>query len=90
MSGPGDEGKEPHKALPLDLARNQITTVRTVDGKAPLLMTSALRGLGMRVLTPGTSAAPPTNQTIITTNIVPHTVFKQGKNQLELVYYRPF
>ncbi|XP_044267911.1 histone deacetylase complex subunit SAP130 isoform X1 [Tribolium madens] len=74
MSGNGDEGKESHKSLPLDLARTQITTV----GKAPLLMTSqALRG--MRVLTQGT---PPNSgqvsnaPTIITTNIVPHTVFK--------------
>ncbi|XP_063903310.1 histone deacetylase complex subunit SAP130 isoform X2 [Zophobas morio] len=80
MSGNGEEGKEAHKSLPLDLARNQITTVRAVEGKAPLLMTTqALRG--MRVLTQGT----PTNAgqsssntpTIITTNIVPHTVFKQ-------------
>lgn len=82
MSGNGEEGKEAHKSLPLDLARNQITTVRAVEGKAPLLMTTqALRG--MRVLTQGT----PTNAgqsssntpTIITTNIVPHTVFKQGE-----------
>lgn len=86
MSGTGDEGKESHKALPLDLARNQITAVRTVDGKAPLVMTShALRG--MRVLAPGTSATPAPNQTIITTNIVPHTVFKQGKKELRIFLF---
>jgi hypothetical protein len=82
MSGNGEEGKESHKTLPLDLARNQITTVRTVDGKAPLLMTSqALRG--MRVLTQGAPSnagqSSSNTPTIITTNIVPHTVFKQGK-----------
>lgn len=84
MSGNSEEGKDSHKTLPLDLARTQITTVRTVDGKAPLLMTSQqLRG--MRVLAQGapvnscqsSSNAP----TIITTNIVPHTaVFKPGSH----------
>ncbi|EFA03829.2 histone deacetylase complex subunit SAP130 [Tribolium castaneum] len=73
-----DEGKESHKSLPLDLARTQITTVRTVEGKAPLLMTN--QGLrGVRVLTQGTppnsGQASSNAQTIITTNIVP-TVFK--------------
>jgi hypothetical protein len=87
MSGNGEEGKESHKTLPLDLARNQITTVRTVDGKAPLLMTSqALRG--MRVLTQGAPSnagqSSSNTPTIITTNIVPHTVFKQDAARTQI------
>lgn len=80
MSAGNDDDKEFNKSVPLDLARSQITTVRTVDGKAPLLLSGqTLRG--MRVVTQGIS--PNSNQgvsgqTIIATNIVPQ-VLKQGK-----------
>lgn len=72
MSGNGDEEKELQKVTPLDLARSQITTIRTVEGtKAPLVMTGqALRG--MRVLTqsvpqPTAITTPSNGPTIITT-----------------------
>lgn len=83
MSSNADEDKEAQKAMPLDLARSQITTVRAVDGKTPLLMTNqSLRG--MRVLTQAVASssnpASVSGQTIITTNIVPQAVLKSDTN----------
>lgn len=78
MSANNEDEKEFHKSVPLDLARSQITTVRTVEGKAPLMMSSqTLRG--MRVLAQGLSSSgsqSASGPTIIATNIVPQ-VLKQ-------------
>lgn len=81
MSSTSEEEKDPQKAIPLDLARNQMTSVRTVEAKTPLVMTSqSLRN--MRVLAQGVSssnAGSVGGPTIITTNLVPQAVLKSGK-----------
>lgn len=81
MSGNPEDHKEPQKLLPLDLARTQMTAVRTVESsKAPLVMTSqALRNV--RVLTQGGSASnsPISMGPTIITNLMPGAVIKQGK-----------
>lgn len=84
MSGNTEEEKsESGKIAPLDLARNQMTAVKTIEGKTPVLMTGQhLRG--MRVLTQsvstgGSGQATVTAPTIIATNILPPAVLKQGK-----------
>ncbi|KAL3283559.1 hypothetical protein HHI36_006698 [Cryptolaemus montrouzieri] len=86
MSANNEEEKEFHKSVPLDLARNQITTVRTVEGKAPLVMSSqSLRG--MRVLAQGiasSSSQSIAGPTIITSNIVPQAVLKQDSNRAQI------
>ncbi|KAF5287736.1 hypothetical protein FQA39_LY15756 [Lamprigera yunnana] len=80
MSGNGDEEKsETAKAFPLDLA-SKIATIKTMDGKTPLVMTGQpLRN--MRVLTQPSSGnsgqTPLVTPTIITTNIVSQ-VLKQN------------
>lgn len=82
MSGKTEEEKsDAGKMVPLDLARNQISGVKTVEGKAPIVIPGQhLRG--MRVLTQtvssGTAPTTATTQTIITTNILPPAVLKQG------------
>lgn len=83
MSSNNEDDKESQKAVPLDLARNPVATIRTAENKPPLVMTSqALRG--MRVLTTqGVSSSNSTSlggQTIITTNLVSQAVLKSGKN----------
>lgn len=93
MSGNTEEEKsESGKIVPLDLARNQMTTVKTIEGKTPIVMTGQhLRG--MRVLTQSvstgasgqTSLATPT---IITTNILPPAVLKQGKVSNIRAYFK--
>ncbi|CAG9767547.1 unnamed protein product [Ceutorhynchus assimilis] len=83
MSANVDEDKEPQKALPLDLARTQITTVRTVESnKAPLVMSSqALRNV--RVLQ-GVNAIPASVGQTIITNLVPGTMIKQDTNRTQI------
>lgn len=82
MSDNRDEDKsELGKTFPLDLAA-KITTVKTLDGKTPVVMTGQpLRN--MRVLTQPASMNPGQSSvvtpTIITTNIVPQAVIKQCK-----------
>lgn len=80
MSGNLESDKEVPKAVPLDLARTQITTVRTVEGKSPLVVTSgSLRN--MRVLTQGIPNTNPSSigtPTILTTNLVSQAVLKTG------------
>lgn len=80
MSSTSEEEKDPQKAVPLDLARNQIANVRTVDAKTPLVMTSqSLRN--MRVLAQGVSSSNTGSvggPTIITTNLVSQAVLKSG------------
>ncbi|KAJ8930195.1 hypothetical protein NQ314_017035 [Rhamnusium bicolor] len=86
MSGNAEEEKESQKAVPLDLARNQIAAVRSIENKTPLVMTSqSLRG--MRVLTQGVSSANPTGiggQTIITTNLMSQAVLKSDSNRAQI------
>uniref|UniRef100_A0AAR5PK97 Histone deacetylase complex subunit SAP130 C-terminal domain-containing protein n=1 Tax=Dendroctonus ponderosae TaxID=77166 RepID=A0AAR5PK97_DENPD len=86
MSGNPDDHKEPQKLLPLDLARAQMTAVRTVESsKAPLVMTSqALRNV--RVLTQGGSAAssPISVGPTIITNLMPGAVIKQDPNKAQI------
>lgn len=86
MSGNPEEEKEAQKALPLDLARTQITTVRTVEStKAPLVMTSqALRSV--RVLAQGVSSSsnPSSVGQAIITNLVPQAVIKQDANRAQI------
>ncbi|CAH0558212.1 unnamed protein product [Brassicogethes aeneus] len=81
MSGQNDDDKDIQKALPLDLARSQITA-----GKGPLVMTGqSLRG--MRVLQGALTTSTNTSvggQTIITTNIVPQAVLKQDSGRAQL------
>lgn len=81
MSSTSEEEKDPQKIVPLDLARNQMTNVRTVEAKAPLVMTSqSLRN--MRVLAQSISssnAGSVGGPTIITTNLVPPAVLKSGE-----------
>lgn len=83
MSSTSEEEKDSQKAVPLDLARNQMTNVRTVEAKTPLVMTSqSLRN--MRVLAHGVSssnAGPIGNSTIISTNLVPQAVLKSGSSR---------
>lgn len=82
MSATGDDDKDMQKGLPLDLARNQITTVRTVEGKGPLVMTSqTLRGMRVvqQPLPTSSGSSSVGGQTIITTNIVPQAVLKPGR-----------
>lgn len=88
MSGNSEEEKnETGKLVPLDLARNQMN--KTIEGKvaagaavataAPIVIPGQhLRG--MRVLTQTVAASGTTNTTptIITTNILPSAVLKQG------------
>lgn len=85
MSSTSEEEKDPQKAVPLDLARNQIANVRTVEAKAPLMMTSqSLRS--MRVLAQGISnsnAGSVGGPTIIATNLVTQAVLKSGKYSLK-------
>lgn len=81
MSSTGDDDKDSQKAVPLDLARNQMSNVRTIEAKTPLVMTSqSLRN--MRVLAQGVSS-PNTGSvggpTIITTNLVSQAVLKSGE-----------
>lgn len=80
MSTNVEDDKDSPKAVPLDLARNQITNIRTVDGKTPLLMSNqSLRG--MRVLAQGVSSSTTSSlggPTIITTNLVSQAVLKPG------------
>lgn len=78
MSGSTEEEKnEAGKMVPLDLARNQISAVKTVDGKTPIVIPGQhLRG--MRLLTQAVSSTTPSTPTIITTNILPPAVIKQG------------
>lgn len=80
MSGNNEEEKsESGKILPLDLARNQVTAVKTVEGKAPIVM--PLRGMRVlaQSLSSGSGQATVSAPTIITTNILPPAVLKQGK-----------
>lgn len=84
MSANAEDDKDSPKAVPLDLARNPIATIRSVESKTPLVMTSqSLRG--MRVLTTqGVSSSNPTSlggQTIITTNLVSQAVLKPGETK---------
>ncbi|XP_044751852.1 histone deacetylase complex subunit SAP130 isoform X6 [Coccinella septempunctata] len=77
MNSNNQDDKEFHKSLPLDLARSQLTTARTIEGKSPLIMSNqTIRG--MRVLAQGISSngSQTAGQTIITTNIVPQ-ILKQ-------------
>lgn len=80
MSANADDEKDSHKAVPLDLARSQVTNIRTVEAKTPIVMTSqSLRS--MRVLTQGVASSNPTSiggPTIITTNLVSQAVLKPG------------
>lgn len=80
MSGNSEEEKsEAGKIVPLDLA-SKVTTVKTVDGKAPLLIPGAIRGGPLRVLAqsvPGTGQTS-VGGTMLTASIVPQ-VLKQGK-----------
>lgn len=89
MNTNNDEDKDSHKSVPLDLARNQITTVRTVEGKTPLVMTGqSLRG--MRVLTqtlPSSGIQNVSGPTIITTNIVPQAVIKQDSSRAQITNF---
>lgn len=85
MSGNSEEEKgESGKMVPLDLARNQIAAaVKAVDGKAPIVIPGQhLRG--MRVLAQAVSSgsvpATVTTPAIITTNILPPAVLKQGND----------
>lgn len=78
MSGNIEEEKtEGTKIVPLDLA-SKVSAVKTVDGKGQLLVSGTpLRG--MRVITQPTSGqSTVSGSTIITTNIVPSGVLKQG------------
>lgn len=78
MSGITEEEKnEAGKMVPLDLARNQLSAVKTVEGKAPIVIPGQhLRG--MRLLTQTVSSTTASTPTIITTNILPPAVIKQG------------
>lgn len=83
MSSTSEEEKDPQKAVPLDLARNQMTNVRTVEAKTPLVISQSLRN--MRVLAQGVSNSNTGSvggPTIITTNLVSQAVLKSGKNKL--------
>ncbi|XP_050309445.1 histone deacetylase complex subunit SAP130-A [Anthonomus grandis grandis] len=86
MSANSEEDKDLQKGVPLDLARTQITAVRTVESnKAPLVMTSqALRSV--RVLTQNVSSSSNpagVGQTIIT-NLVPGAVIKQDSGRTQI------
>ncbi|XP_066157431.1 histone deacetylase complex subunit SAP130 [Euwallacea fornicatus] len=87
MSGNADEDKESQKAFPLDLARSQISTVRTVEsGKAPLVMTSqALRSVRVLAAPGGSSSTAVSGQTrgqTLITNLMPGTVIKQDSGRI--------
>nr|XP_023019504.1 histone deacetylase complex subunit SAP130-B [Leptinotarsa decemlineata] len=86
MSGNAEDEKDSPKAVPLDLARNQITTVRTLEGKTPLVMTNhSLRN--MRVLTQGVSGAHPSSisgPTIIATNLMSQGVIKPDTSRTQI------
>lgn len=81
MSSISEEEKDSQKGVPLDLARNQVSSVRTVEAKTPLMMTSqSLRN--MRVLAhsvPNSNSGSVAGPTIITTNLVSQAVLKTGE-----------
>lgn len=80
MSSTSEEEKDPQKAVPLDLARNQMTSVRTLEAKTPLMISGqSLRN--MRVLPQGVSSSSGGSvggPTILTTNLVSQAVLKSG------------
>lgn len=78
MSGNTEEEKhDTGKLMPLDLARNQTKGVETT-AKGPIVIPGQhLRN--MRVLTQTVASGTATTPTIITTNILPSAVLKQGK-----------
>ncbi|CAG9858712.1 unnamed protein product [Phyllotreta striolata] len=85
MSTNGDDEKDSPKAVPLDLAKNQITNIRTVEGKTPLVMSNqSLRG--MRVLTQGvpSSSTSLSGPTIIATNLVSPAVLKPDSSRTQI------
>ncbi|KAG5883158.1 hypothetical protein JTB14_033409 [Gonioctena quinquepunctata] len=86
MSGNAEDDKDSPKAIPLDLARNQITTVRNIEGKTPLVMTNqSLRN--MRVLAQGVSGSNPssiTGPTIITTNLMSQGVIRPDSTRTQI------
>ncbi|XP_057670955.1 histone deacetylase complex subunit SAP130-B isoform X1 [Diorhabda carinulata] len=85
MSTNTEDEKDSPKAVPLDLARN-ISSVRTVEGKTPIVMTNqSLRG--MRVLTqsvPGSNPSTLSTPTIIATNLVSQAVLKTDSGRPQI------
>lgn len=92
MSGTGDEEKsETGKVVPLDLA-SKVATVKTVDGKAPLLIPGPLRVLTQSVSGSGQTTV---TGTMLTASIVPQAVLKQGNyllcgNIFTIFYHKQF
>ncbi|CAG9825085.1 unnamed protein product [Phaedon cochleariae] len=86
MSSNPEEEKDAPKAVPLDLARSQIASLRTIDGKTPLLMTNqSLRN--MRVVAQGTSITNTSSlgsPTLITTNLVSQAVLKPDSTRTQI------
>lgn len=79
MSSAGEEEKDPPKAVPLDLARNQIANLRTIESKGPLVMTSqSLRSMRVPQGISNSSAVSVGAPTLFATNIVSQTVLKSG------------
>nr|CAH7759215.1 unnamed protein product [Callosobruchus chinensis] len=72
-----EEEKEASKAVPLDLAKSQITTVKTVESKSPLVMSSqSLRGVRVLSQTVSNPNAVSLGNAIITTSLISQAVLK--------------
>nr|CAI5827699.1 unnamed protein product [Callosobruchus analis] len=72
-----EEEKEASKAVPLDLAKSQVTTVKTIESKSPLVMSSqSLRGVRVLSQTVSNPNAVSLGNAIITTSLISQAVLK--------------